>query len=170
MARIIAICYSCGTEVPMEIDTTEEKFIGQMLKDGTRCEKCAVEYSRNGDDCYYGIPVPDLLAKEYVKELRKPPLAEFLKIVAATDDPLKIRRYKPLALPTEPKTEGGPDIRPRLDYDPILVCKTCGAPPGCLHTKAACSEPRHITATQVREAEKKFIDDMDDDIIRNLLK
>jgi len=51
MATIIAICSGCGKEVPMDIDITEEKFIGNVMKDGTTCEACML--LRQDDECYF---------------------------------------------------------------------------------------------------------------------
>jgi len=62
MATIIAVCSGCGKEVPMEIDITEEKFISNVMKDGTTCEACML--LRQNDECYFGRSIDQLLKDE----------------------------------------------------------------------------------------------------------
>jgi len=96
----------------MEIDTTEEKFIGNVLKDGAICETCAPTMIPADDGSYYGASTI---------------ATSFQKIIKPT-------------LPYAEAVEKG---------------------------KKLLGLPR--TATQVHEAEKKFIADMDDTIISGLL-
>jgi len=145
MATLIVNCRVCQKEVSQEVDLPSPgatDVVNNNLKDGTVCEVCTAEYSRN-TDCGYlvnedgstataldrairesinyvpmipyaeavekgkkllglpqlpDIPVPNLLAKQYEKELSRPPLAEFLNIVKAVGGILPIKRYKSIDL------------------------------------------------------------------------
>ena len=142
MAKLIVQCSNCQKDVEFaqEIDLSKpdsDKHVGDTLKNGTLCEVCAAEFNNNYDESCYtdgeveptkfqkgvkptlpqivDIPVPNLLAKQYDKELSKPSLAEFLKIIEAVGGILPIKRYNEVALPG-PITEGEvPPPWPKLE-------------------------------------------------------
>jgi len=128
MATLIAKCSGCGKEVPMEIDTTEEKLIGNVMKEGTTCDACTL--LNQNDECCFGrsmmeLEVPKFITDELVKQAVKSlNYFEALKRPLPKGTTLKIRRYKPLALPTETMfTEGAPaKPYPKLEYDEVEYC------------------------------------------------
>ncbi len=119
MVTLISHCPNCKkeTELGGNYDTVEdEATIRRVLKDGVLCEVCTTP---QGIKQLADIPVPNLLAKQYKKELSKPPLAEFLKIIEAVGGILPIKRYNEVALPG-PITEGEvPPPWPKLEVEEI---------------------------------------------------
>jgi len=117
MATIITKCKGCDKEVPMEIDTTEEKFIGNVMKDGAICETCTPPFGQN-DECYFGKSVIETMEEEQYKLAKRINKEIVEKLFGETE---KIKRYKPLALPTECRfTEGEvPKPYPKLEFEEV---------------------------------------------------
>jgi len=142
------LCEMCGAEYSRNYNELDDC-----------CYAChAPEGTQHSGGCPVRIPMPEVkvlkfIMDKYIETAQKalePPtyIVDYdksdpgnIKFMAGKPGAiLKIKRYKLLALPG-PLTEGEvPPPYPKLEFDEVAVCATCGTPEGSLHTKAACEK------------------------------